>query len=124
MSGLLATETFDLPALLGIVIVVGVVLLVGGKRLAETLLALDSEILTLLILLALAILAGIVLGAGCKDILANLISGLLGFLTKSALTAYKAATAPASAVPPEPGPSVRIFSPPDPEEEQKPKEAE
>lgn len=114
MSTLLATDTINLLVLLAIIVQVSVLLLFGGKRLAKTLLALDPEILTLLILVVLAILAGIVLGAGCKDILANLISGLLGFLTKSALTAYRAATAPASTVPPAP----------DFEEEQKPREAE
>ena len=100
MSTLFAADTVNLLAMLAIVIAIGAVLLFGGKRLAETLLALNSEILTLLILLALAILAGIVLGAGCKDILANLISGLLGYLTKSAVAAYKAATAPAPPTPP------------------------
>lgn len=51
---------------------------------------LDSEVLTLLILFALAVLAGVILGSGSKEILSNLISGLLGYLTKTAVTAYRA----------------------------------
>lgn len=54
----------------------------------------DSEVLTLLILFALAVLAGVILGAGSKEILANLVSGLLGYLTKTAVRAYKAAVEP------------------------------
>lgn len=47
---------------------------------------LQSETLTLLILLAIAGLAGYVLGEGCKEILQNLVSGLLGWLAKGAVS--------------------------------------
>ena len=50
---------------------------------------LDSEILTLLILFGLAILAGVILKSDSKEIISNLVSGLLGYLTKSAVTAYQ-----------------------------------
>lgn len=62
---------------------------------------LESETLTLLVLLAIAVLAGYVLGNECKEILASVVSGLLGYLTKSAVTAYKAAVAPPPTLPPE-----------------------
>jgi hypothetical protein len=48
---------------------------------------LNSEHLTLLILVSLALLACMTLGAGAKELLSNLVSGLLGYLTKSAVQA-------------------------------------
>jgi len=50
---------------------------------------LESETLTLLILLAIGCLAGYVLGADCKELLANLVSGLLGWLAKGAVNEYR-----------------------------------
>jgi hypothetical protein len=46
---------------------------------------LDHEMLTILALIALAIMACITLGAGAKEILLSVTSGLLGYLTKGAL---------------------------------------